>query len=190
MSTASRQVWNWREEKPQRRRERVVAGLRRHGLVGGLVALAVGTLLNKVLGHATIGRVVVAIGALQALTALWRPLLLEAPLRWLRRFGHAVGSGLAWLLLGSFWLLVFVPGGLWLRATGRDPLHRAPLDRESTAWIPRRHAPDPASARRQFLDEDPSARDEHRPVGTLPEPALLAEIEARPAAGAPGGTPA
>jgi hypothetical protein len=168
MSTASREIWNWREDGPRRRLERRQADLRRGGLIGGLVALAAGTLLNKVLGHELVGRLLVALGAVQTMAAIWRPLLLDAPQRWLARFGGAVGRGLAWLLLAPLWLVVFVPAGAWLNLRGRDPLHRDPLRPGLTAWIPRRRDPDAASLERQFLDEDPEARALQRPEGALP----------------------
>ena len=178
MSTASRQVWNWREDTPERRREELAARLRHRGLVGGLVALAVGTLLNKVFGHAILGRVIVLLGAFQALVALWRPLLLAGPLRWLVRFGEAVGTGLSWLLLTLLWSLVFVPAGVVLRLRRRDPLHRARLAPGLTAWIPRRRQPEAESFARQFLVEDPGAHDLDRPESTLPDPGLVAGTEA------------
>ena len=176
MSTASRQVWNWRDDTPARRREHLAARLRRRGLVGGLVALAVGTILNKVFGHVLLGRVLVLLGAAQALTALWRPLILAVPLRWLGRFGEAVGTVLAWLLLTPTWLLAFVPAGLVLRLRRRDLLHRGPLAPGLTAWVPRRRQPETGSFARQFRDEDPDARSLARPEGSLPEAGLVAGI--------------
>ena len=177
MSSASRQVWNWRDETPTDARRRHAVRLRRRGLVAGAVALILGTILNKVLGHVLMGRVLVVLGALQIMTALWRPLLLDRPARWLARFGAVVGTGLSWLLLTPLWLAVFVPAGWWLRLRGQDPLQRAPLAAGLTAWIPRRHATDAASLARQFLDEDDEARELDRPDGTLPAPEILAEIE-------------
>ncbi len=177
MSTASRQVWNWRDDTPTRRREAAVARLRRTGLVGGVVALVAGTVLNLVLGHVIVGRLLVTLGALQTMAALWRPHLLASPLRWLQRFGQLVGAGLAWLLLTPLWLLVFVPVGWWLRLRRRDPLHRAPLAAGLTAWIPRRRSSDAASAARQFQDEDREARELERPECALPAPELLAEVD-------------
>jgi hypothetical protein len=169
MSTASRQVWNWREDGAARR-EAALASLRRRGLVQGLAMLAVGTALNKLLDHHTAGRVVVVLGAVQAAVAMWRTAWLEPVQRLLARAGEAAGRGLAWLLLAPLWLVVFVPAGLWLRLRGRDPLHRAPLAPGLTAWIPRRSASTSESARRLFMDEDREARALERPVGARPDP--------------------
>ena len=180
MSTASRQIWNWRDEGAGQH-ERRAASLRRRGVAQGLVMLAVGTLLNKGLGHAAAGRVIVALGAVQTMAALWRPALLAPVQRLLARTGVVAGRILSWLLLTPLWLLVFVPAGLWLRVTGRDPLHRGGLDGQWTAWIPRRVPSTAASARRTFLDEDPDAHAVRRPVGAVPEPASSPDGEgARP----------
>ena len=146
-----------------------MVSLRRHGIIQGLVVLAIGTILNLVLGHTLLGRVVVVVGVAQSLVALKRPLWLERPRRLLAHFGQLVGRLLAWLLLTPLWLLVFVPAGAWLRLRGRDPLHRTALVDGFTAWIPRRREPMAASAERQFLVEDREARSLRRPVGTLPE---------------------
>ena len=103
---------------------------------------------------------------------------IRGPLGWLRRFGQVVGTSLAWLLLTPLWLLVFVPGGLWQRLRGRDPLRRVPLKAGLTAWTPRRRASDARSAARQFQDEDREALGLERPEGALPAPELLTDAEA------------
>ncbi len=173
MSTSSRQVWNWREPTISD----ITASLRRRGLVAGLVALAIGTLANKVLGHALAGRILVALGAAQVMVALWRPMWLKPLLGFFQQFGILVGRGLAWLLLGLLWLLVMVPGAIWLRLRGRDPLHRAPLADGMTGWIPRRRAATAESSERQFIEEDRQARALARPVCSLPDAAILAELD-------------
>lgn len=177
MSHAGRQIWKWRERDTAREESRQLARLRRRGLIQGVAVLALGTLLNRGLGHEMVGRFLVAVGALQTLIAMWRPHLLAVVERWSLRFGRAVGRGLSWLLLAPFWLLVLVPGGLWLKLRGRDPLHRAPLAGGLTAWIPRRRAATAASMARQFLEEDREARSLERPVGTMPAPDLLRDLE-------------
>jgi len=139
--------------------------------------VSLGSVLNLGLGHQFAGRLLVVIGALQVVLALGRPLWLGVVEDRLLRFGDLVGRALAWLLLGPLWLLVFVPGGLLLRLRGRDPLHRAPLPEDLTAWIPKREAATAESSRRQFLNEDPQARALARPVGSLPDPDLLTGLE-------------
>jgi len=185
MSQASRQIWNWQANTAAavaERAERDAARWRRRGLWQGLAVAIAGTAANKLFGHEIAGRLLVTLGAAQALVALARPGLLAAASRHLRRFGEAVGRALAWLLLGPLWLAVFVPGGLLLRLQRRDPLHRAPLASGLTAWIPRRTAASAESCARQFLVEDRRARSLARPVGALPAPELLRDL-AGPAAG-------
>lgn len=179
MSQAGRAIWDWREQlaAAQDLPRLARAKLRRRGLATGLVLAVVGTALNKGLGQATAGLVLLGLGLAHALLALSRPQWLGVWQRFWQRFGELVGRALAWLLLGSLWLVVFVPGGLLLRLQRRDPLHRAPLAEGLSAWIPRRQAADAASCARQFLDEDRQARALQRPVGTLPDPALLADLE-------------
>ena len=173
MSNASRQVWNWREPRTRD----IHASVRRRGMVAGLVALVIGTVLNKVLGHALAGKILVALGAAQVMVALWRPGWLRPVLGLFQQFGILVGRGLAWLLLGALWLLVMVPGGIWLRLRGRDPLHRAPLADGLTAWVPRRYAATAESSERQFIEEDRLARGMTRPVSSLPDESILAELD-------------
>ncbi|MDY0111102.1 MAG: SxtJ family membrane protein [Candidatus Krumholzibacteria bacterium] len=189
MSQASRQIWNWQTNTAAavaERAERDAARWRRRGLWQGLAIAIAGTLANKLLGHELAGRLLVMLGAAQALVALTRPRLLASATRHLRRFGEAVGRALAWMLLGPLWLVVFVPVGLLLRMQRRDPLHRAPSASGRTAWIPRRAAASAGSCARQFLIEDPPARALARPVGALPEPELLRDL-AGPADGERGG---
>jgi hypothetical protein len=179
MSHASRQIWNWRaaREAEAARPQREARRLRRRGLVQGLIVVGLGSVLNLGLGHQLAGRLLVVIGALQVVLALGRPLWLGVVEDRLLRFGDLVGRALAWLLLGPLWLLVFVPGGLLLRLRGRDPLHRAPLPADLTAWIPRREVSSAESSRRQYLNEDPEAKALARPVGALPDPALHTQFE-------------
>ena len=188
MSQASREIWNWRAAitAGQERPLRALARLRRRGLLRGLVIVAVGTALNRGLGHEFAGRLLVGIGALQTLLAIVRPLWLGAVEQRLRGFGEVVARALAWLLLGPLWLVVFVPVGLVLRLQRRDPLHREPLAAGLTAWIPRRLSSTPESCARQFLHEDRVARALRRPVGSLPDPSLLVALPP----GNRGGDPA
>lgn len=167
-ATAGRVVWDWRERDPERERARAAQRLKRDGVIQGLAVIAIGFAVKNLLGHRTLGDVLVVLGALQGLVATWRP-------HWLgpvRRFGLLLGRGagalLTWLLLVPFFWVVMVPVALVLRWRGRDPLHRRPLAPGLTAWIPRRHQPAPEHMHRQFLDEDREARAMARPAGTLP----------------------
>ncbi len=176
---ASRVVWDWRARDPERERERVALRLKREGLLQGLVVLLLGLAVKNVLGHRTLGDVLVVLGAVQGMVATWRPLWLRPVRRCGRGLGRAVGGGLTWLLLVPFFLLVMAPVALVLRLRGRDPLHRQPLPAGLTAWIPRRHAATRESLQRQFLVEDREARALARPEGAQPDPALLDDLEVR-----------
>lgn len=175
--SASRTIWDWRARDGERERVRVARRLKRDGLIQGLVVLGLGLLVKHLLGHRMLGDVLVVLGAVQGLVATWRPFWLRPVSRAGRWLGRAVGAALSWLLLLPFFALVMVPGGLWLRLRGRDPLHRAPLASGLTAWIARRRASTAESLDRQFLDEDRDARATARPEGALADPALLAELE-------------
>jgi hypothetical protein len=80
------------------------------------------------------------------------------------RFGGAVGRLLGVVLLTPVFCLVIVPGGLWLRLRGRDPLHRRLRPPDLSYWIQRRTQPAPHQYDRQFLIEDKAARAERRPL--------------------------
>jgi hypothetical protein len=175
--SVNRIVWDWRARDPERERARVALRLKREGVIQGLAVLGLGFLAKSLLGHRVLGDVLVVLGALQGMVATWRPMWLHPMRRAGRWLGRAVGAALSWLLLVPFFALVMVPGALWLRLRGRDPLHRAPLVPGLTAWIARRQASTPASLARQFLDEDRGARALPRPEGTPTDPALLAELE-------------
>jgi hypothetical protein len=175
--SVNRTVWDWRARDPECERARVALRLKREGVIQGLAVLGLGFLTKKLLGHRVLSDVLVILGAVQGMVAIWRPLWLHPVRRAGRGLGRAVGAALSWLLLLPFFALVMVPGALWLRLRGRDPLHRAPLAPGLTAWIPRRQASTPASLARQFLEEDRGARATSRPEGTLTDPSVLAELE-------------
>ena len=165
---ASKVVWDWRARDPERDRDRLAVRLKRDGLIQGLVVLGLGFAVKNLLGHRTLGDVLVVVGAAQGMVATWRPLWLRPVRRLGGAFGRLVGTALTWLLLIPFFLVVIAPAALYLRLRGRDPLHRRPLAAGLTAWIPRRHAATRESLQRQFLAEDREARALQRPDGARP----------------------
>ncbi len=177
-STAGRSIWNWRERSVDAERARALARLRREGLLQGFVTLGLGVVMRHLLGHVTLGNVLVLLGALQALVGLWRPLWLRPVRRLTRGFGRGVGLVLTWLLLVPLFVIVVVPSALVVRLRGLDPLQRRPLAPGLTAWIPRRRGATSESCARQFIEEDRAARTLGRAEGAGVEPALLAELEA------------
>ena len=65
--------------------------------------------------------------------------------RGLDRVLHFVLAAFTWVLLGLFYLLVFVPLRLWRGVTGHDPLHRRP-DAKATTYL----QPVPPAAANRF----------------------------------------
>lgn len=148
-------VWNWRQAAdPGASRSRAAAeaaAARRRGLiqaaVGFAVALGLGLLWRPVAGW-----VVGGITALLLLIALAFPLTLHAKIqRGLQVFGHAVGMAVTWVLMTLLYLLLFLPVGLVLRATGKLGITTRPDPRAASYWKttdPSRHTPQ--QYRKQF----------------------------------------
>jgi hypothetical protein len=63
----------------------------------------------------------------------------------LDRMLHFILSAFTWVLLGLFYLLIFVPLRLWRGITGHDPLHRQP-DAKATTYL----QPTPPAAANRF----------------------------------------
>ncbi|MBK7770004.1 MAG: hypothetical protein IPI48_05595 [bacterium] len=176
-------IWDWRARLARRESGSGGHALRRMGLIQGLVTVALAAVLKYALGRAWLGNVVLVLGVVQLLAAVWRPALLLPFRRVGMRVGRAVGLALTWILLVPFHALCIVPGGLLLRLRGQDPLSRSPLEPGLTGWIPRREASTPESMSRQFLAEDRAARRLRRPEASLPGAAGTAAPD--PGAGAP-----
>ncbi len=82
--------------------------------------------------------------------ALVAPRLFRPVEHQLQRFGRLIALGFTWLVLGLLFGLIFVPVGLFLRLSRRDPLRQKPDPRVATYWEPLPPAPGPAHFRRQF----------------------------------------
>jgi hypothetical protein len=148
-------VWNWRQvADPGADRSRLaaeVAAVRRRGLiqaaVGFAAALALGLLWRPAAGY-----VVAGVTAILLLIALAFPLTLHQKVqRGLQVFGHAVGMAVTWVLMTLLYLLLFLPVGLVLRATGKLGITTRPDPRAASYWKttdPARHTP--AQYRKQF----------------------------------------
>jgi len=163
-------IWDWRARLAKRELERSHRGVRRKGLIQGLATIAVAAVVKYALDRAGLGNVILVVGAAQVLTAVWRPGWLPPIWRLGRRFGHAVGLGLTWILLVPFHALCVVPIGLLFRLQGKDLLARRRLETGLTGWIPRRQASTSESMMRQFIAEDRAARLLRRPEASLPGP--------------------
>lgn len=68
----------------------------------------------------------------------------------LERFGRLVAAAFTWLVLGTIFLLIFVPGRLLLVFLRRDPLQRKPDPNRTSYWDPLPPAPGPSHFRRQY----------------------------------------
>lgn len=117
-----------------------------------------------ILGQRTLGAIAAGAGAGSLILGIVRPRAWARLSRLADRFGGAVGRLLGVVLLAPVFLAVIVPGGLWLRLRGRDPLHRRLRAPGLSYWIRRRAQPAPPQYARQFLIEDKAARAERRPL--------------------------
>ncbi len=155
-------VWRWRDTDPAEP-EHPVRDVKGRILRSGLPGLVIGAVL-WFLGWRLPGGIVMGSSLALVLLGLAAPPLRRKATALLGRMGAWTGRLLGVLLLTPVFLLVVVPIGLYLKAAGRDPLHRRPLRPGLTYWIPRRNRPEPEQYRRQFLVEDPQARALERPV--------------------------
>jgi saxitoxin biosynthesis operon SxtJ-like protein len=124
------------------------ASSRSFGLLLAVVLLAIAALSYGAHGHAYVywG----AAGAILLLIALAMPRVL-APLKrlWLKlgRFLHVVVSP---LILGTVYVLVFIPIGALTRLLGKDLLSLKHDASAASYWITRTSSPSPESLRDQF----------------------------------------
>ncbi len=128
-------VWDWRRDVEGASAAEGAARARRGGFlrsgIGLLVAAAL-ALWKPVLGIVA-GALAFTVLALALLAPRTLYPLLEG---WIAAFARGVGVAVSWITLTSVHLLVFVPLGLLLRATGRLRIGPAP-DREATTyWRP------------------------------------------------------
>lgn len=149
-------VWNWRGsgEAEDARRAREAAEIRRRGLIGGAVGLAVAALVFFLWKKPVPAAVIATIAILFSLPPVLAPLTAgRSVARALDRFAHAVGLGVTWVLMTLLYWLLFLPVGLFLRARGKLAITRAFDPRRPTYWTSveeRERARTPESYRRQF----------------------------------------
>lgn len=143
---AAAAVWDWRREEGSAPAPDEARRVRRRGLVRGGISLLVagGLALWKPLLGAVAAGVALALLALALLAPRTAYPRLEG---WIATFARGVGVAVTWVTLTLVFVLVFLPMGLLLRATGR--LRIAPgLDPEATTyWRP---ADPPGRHERQF----------------------------------------
>ena len=148
-------VWDWRGgDQEGARRAREAAAIRRRGLIGGAVGLAVAALVFFLWKKPVPALVIATIAVLLSLPGLVAPLTAgRGVARALDRFGYAVGLGVTWVLMTILYYLLFLPVGLVLRARGRLGITRELDPRRPSYWTSveeRERARAPESYRRQF----------------------------------------
>ena len=112
-------IWNWRAAAGASD-NRSAAAARRQGAAGGAVGLAVAAVLAWFLHRSGAAVAVAALSLAVALLALAAPLTLYRRLRGaFDRLGHWAGTGVTWLLMTVLFYLLFLPVGLFMRATGK-----------------------------------------------------------------------
>ena len=132
-SRAAEVVWQWRREPAGDDRAAAAAAARSKGAIGGLIGLAVATALY--FWKPQLAMVVAAIAVLTTVLALASPLggfrRLTAALD---AFARGVGVTMTWLLIGLAYYLLFLPVGLFLRATGKLHVTRGADAARATYW--------------------------------------------------------
>jgi hypothetical protein len=157
-------VWRWRESAAIDSRRHEKSRLRRQAVIQALVTAVIGLIIDRLLEHHTFAIVLWSIAGIVFLLGLAWPRGYQPVHRFGALLGRLGGGLLVYVLLVPLYYLLFFPVSLWLRARGRDPLHRAPRGQGFTYWIRRRATDQEPDYRRQFLIEDRRTRNELRPV--------------------------
>lgn len=149
-------VWDWRGggEREESRRAHEAAEIRRRGLIGLVIGLAVAALVYFLWKKPVPAAVIAAVALLLSLPGLVAPLTAGRGVgRALDRFAYAVGMGVTWVLMTLLYYLLFLPVGLVLRARGKLGITRAYDPGRPSYWTSveeRERARTPESYRRQF----------------------------------------
>ena len=136
-------VWQWRDRTSgaDLARRRAAAAARRQGLIGLAVGLTVAGAFAW-FGHPRMAMVVAGISVVLALVALLSPGGLYPRIAAaLEAFGRVVGTTITWILMTLAYLLLFLPVGLLLRATGKLRLQRAYDSSRASYWQPASQRP-------------------------------------------------
>lgn len=102
-------------------------------------------------GREEVGASFLAVAAVIAITAWFKPSILARPNLWWFRFGLLLNKLVTPVVMFFVFVTTFVPIGLIMRAMGYDPLRRKKQPAASTYWIERSPpGPDPDSMRNPF----------------------------------------
>lgn len=150
-------VWDWRGgggDHEEARRSREAAAIRRRGLIGGVVGIAVAALVFFLWKRPVPAAVIAGVALLLSLPSLLAPLTAGRSVsRALDRFAHGVGTGVTWVLMTLLYYLLFLPSGLILRARGKLAITRGFDPHRASYWTSveeRERTRTPESYRRQF----------------------------------------
>lgn len=151
-------VWDWRRGHDQDdqtdRRAREAAEIRRRGLIGGAVGLAVAALVFFLWKKPVPAAVIAGFALLLSLPSLLAPRTAgRSVARALDRFAYGVGTVVTWVLMTLLYYLLFLPAGLFLRARGKLGITRGFDPRRPSYWNSveeRERTRTPESYRRQF----------------------------------------
>ena len=112
---------------------------RNFGLVFAAVFLLIG--LWPVTGGAAPRWLLLCIAAVFIALAMFAPQSLRLPNRLWFKLGLLLGAVMAPVAMAVVFLLIFIPIGLAMRASGKDPLSRKVDPNEKSYWIPRTDQP-------------------------------------------------
>jgi hypothetical protein len=147
-------VWDWRARAgaAEARRAREAAEIRRRGLLGAVIGLAVAAVVWFLWKRPVPAVVIATVALLLSLPGLAAPLTAGRQVaRGLDRLAYGVGLGVTWVLMTLLFYLLFLPVGLLLRARGRLRIARAWEPQRPTYWVSTGERPrTPESYRRQF----------------------------------------
>lgn len=133
-------VWPWRQANGARTAAaaevaQAARRARRGAALRTLVGLVIAALL--LLWKPWLAAVAASLAVLTLALALASPLDLYARFEHgLSRFARGVGVAVTWILMPLLYVLLFLPVGLFLRATGKLRLNRGPDAAAATYWQP------------------------------------------------------
>ncbi|WP_417710150.1 SxtJ family membrane protein [Roseibium aggregatum] len=109
----------------------------------GLVFAAVFALIGlwPITGGAAPRWILLGLSAVFIAFAMFAPQILRVPNRLWFKLGLLLGAVVAPIVMAIVYLLVLVPIGLAMRASGKDPLSRKMDPTEKSYWIPRTEQP-------------------------------------------------
>lgn len=138
MPTASEAAWNWRDAAAQQEQapRHALHARRVRSLRQALAMTAAGLLFAWVWSHPFPAAVLFLLAGCTVLGGWLLPRLYRGIERGLTGLVHAVGIGLAWLLLAPFFYVCFSAGRLWWRLRRHDRLQLTFPGGATSYWHP------------------------------------------------------